>query len=89
MPVEPGSSVGLYASNCASWVVAEQVCDHLYEAIVTAKNLCFLQACYAQSLVTVPLYDTLGPDVVEFISNQSMMIGHCLYAWLQRHAFNS
>ena len=27
-----------------------------------------------QSIVTVPLYDTLGPDVVEFISNEGPYI---------------
>ena len=26
-------------------------------------------ACYVQSLVTVPLYDTLGPDAIEYIVN--------------------
>ena len=26
-------------------------------------------ACFSQSMITVPLYDTLGPDVVEYICN--------------------
>ena len=29
------------------------------------------QACSAQSLVTVPLYDTLGSNVIEYIANES------------------
>ena len=29
------------------------------------------QACYAQGAATVPLYDTLGADTVEFILNQT------------------
>lgn len=28
-------------------------------------------ACYAYSLVTVPLYDTLGPDAVRFICSHA------------------
>jgi long-chain acyl-CoA synthetase len=31
------------------------------------------QACYAQSAVTVPLYDTLGPEPVQYIINQTGM----------------
>eukprot|EP00462_Mataza_sp_D1_P025650 CAMPEP_0175138146 /NCGR_PEP_ID=MMETSP0087-20121206/10188_1 /TAXON_ID=136419 /ORGANISM="Unknown Unknown, Strain D1" /LENGTH=963 /DNA_ID=CAMNT_0016421019 /DNA_START=360 /DNA_END=3251 /DNA_ORIENTATION=+ len=31
------------------------------------------EACNAYSLVTVPLYDTLGPDAVEYIVNQTGM----------------
>ena len=28
-------------------------------------------ACYAYSLVTVPLYDTLGPDAVRFVCSHA------------------
>ena len=28
-------------------------------------------ACYAYSLVTVPLYDTLGPDAVQYICSHA------------------
>ena len=31
-------------------------------------------ACYSQSVTTVPLYDTLGPDTVEFIVNHTQMM---------------
>ena len=31
------------------------------------------QACFALNIVTVPLYDTLGPSSVEFILNQTAM----------------
>lgn len=34
-------------------------------------NHSFLQACYTQSAATVPLYDTLGPDTVEYVVNQT------------------
>ncbi len=49
-----GEMLGLYAANCADWVVGEQ-------------------AANAYSLVTVPLYDTLGSESVEFILQQTEM----------------
>ena len=33
------------------------------------------QACNQYSLVSVPLYDTLGPDAVKYIVNETEMVG--------------
>lgn len=38
---------------------------------VLAEWLLFDSALHAYSMVSVPLYDTLGPDAVEFISNHA------------------
>ena len=52
MGFAPKTPIGIYASNCREWLVAEH-------------------ACHAQNMTTVPLYDTLGPDVLEFIGRQA------------------
>lgn len=52
--LKKGDMLGLYAANCADWVVGEQTCN-------------------AYSLVAVPLYDTLGPEAVDFILGQTEM----------------
>lgn len=46
--MRPGDTVGLYAQNCAEWVLTDA-------------------ACHAMSAISVPLYDTLGPDAVRYI----------------------
>lgn len=45
---------------------------------VNRPEWCLLDAaCHAYSLVTVPLYDTLGPDSVEFICNHAELAAVC------------
>lgn len=45
---------------------------------VNRPEWCLIDAaCHAYSLVTVPLYDTLGPDSVEFICNHAELAAVC------------
>lgn len=47
--------VGIFATNCAEYVIAEY-------------------GCYWHSLVVVPIYDTLGPNVCSYIANQGKLL---------------
>lgn len=51
-------------------------------SINRAEWLITEQACYANNYVTVPLYDTLGDEAIEYIINQTEM--QCAVVSLQK-----
>jgi long-chain acyl-CoA synthetase len=55
-------------------------------SINRAEWLITEQACYANSYVTVPLYDTLGDEAIEHIVNQTEM--ECAVVSLQKVPFS-
>jgi hypothetical protein len=76
------SAVGLYSRNVPEWVLIEQVNPGAIASMWGGGGKCWVhppcartrvQGCNAFSLVTVPLYDTLGPSVVEYVVNQTDM----------------
>ena len=57
--------VGVYAKNSPEWVMSELACAH-YSLVLGAFAI---YLC----LFAVPLYDTLGPDAIKYIINQTKM----------------
>lgn len=49
--LKPKEYVGIYATNCVEYVIAEY-------------------GSYNNSMIVVPLYDTLGPNACRYIINQ-------------------
>ena len=68
--LKPGSTVGIFSINCKGAdtfpprKAGAQRCLVIEWVLLDA-------ACHAYSMVTVPLYDTLGPDVASFICNHA------------------
>ena len=74
---EVGRAVGDFASGLIKQQLLTPNSDGMKILGVYMKNnsswTIAEYACYSQSAITVPLYDTLGPDTVEFIVNQTEM----------------
>ena len=67
-------SAGLLASGVAPG-------DHVGLYSINCTEWCLLEAAMTRvSVVSVPLYDTLGPDAVRFISNHAALSAVCVSA---------
>ncbi|CAI7781178.1 unnamed protein product [Closterium sp. NIES-54] len=68
--LQPQSRVGIYGINSPEWFMTMELCFG-FLLMLCWRCLYLLQACNSQSIHCVPLYDTLGPEAVEFILNHA------------------